>query len=330
MGDYNWHHIGIVSIRCRYTHRNPNHGDITQMNREEFLKRRKLGIGGSDAGAILGVNPYATRMDIYMDKISADIDTDHPSEFAYWGTKLEDIVAEEYTLRTGIKVRTRNQQFSYGEVMLANLDFVAVGKSHILECKTAGQFSLHLWGEDGTDQVPDSYYIQAQHYMIVTGIHKLDMAVLIGGNEFRIYHLVYDSKLAELIIEKERAFWHENVLPKIPPEPTCLSDLAALYGRDSGKEVLSNELVEMHCKSIKQVKADIKESELELKKLTFEVQKYMGKNAFLKDDDGRRLASWKTSKDIELFDKKRLQADKPHVYYDYIKMSPGTRRFLIK
>ena len=73
-------------------------------NRIDWLKARRSGIGGSDVAAILGLNRYKSALDIYNDKISTEEPKEQQSESAYFGTILEDVVAKEFSKRTGLKV----------------------------------------------------------------------------------------------------------------------------------------------------------------------------------------------------------------------------------
>ena len=81
---------------------NLSHGD--------WLRYRKLGIGGSDAGAICGLNPYVTAMQVYHDKTSDAINaTDN--EAMRQGRDLEEYVAQRFMGATGKKVRKANAIF---------------------------------------------------------------------------------------------------------------------------------------------------------------------------------------------------------------------------
>jgi len=88
------------------------------LTRDQWLSLRKIGIGGSDAGAILGVNKWKTPFQVYMDKVEQlDEDDSTISEAAYWGNELEDLVAKEFEKRTGKKVNLDSREifFEVGE-----------------------------------------------------------------------------------------------------------------------------------------------------------------------------------------------------------------------
>ena len=77
------------------------------LSRDEWLKYRKQGIGGSDAGAICGLNPYTTAMHVYYDKTSETV-SDTDSEAMRQGRDLEDYVARRFMEASGKKVRRAN------------------------------------------------------------------------------------------------------------------------------------------------------------------------------------------------------------------------------
>ena len=129
----------------------------------EWLKYRKRGIGGSDAGAICGLNPYRTAMEVYQDKIT-DVTEDCDNEAMRQGRDFEDYVARRFMEATGKKVRRANAMFCHEEYpfMLADVDRMVVGENAGLECKTANLFMADKW-KDGN--IPESYLIQCLHYM---------------------------------------------------------------------------------------------------------------------------------------------------------------------
>lgn len=187
--------------------------------REEWLRERKQYLGGSDLGALIGESKWKTAVDVYLDKISEEINLDDPSEAARWGNILEPVVAEEYARKTGFEVEItpepiRHPKYSY---LAANIDRWADGKKHILECKTA-RFISKEWGEQYTDQIPSSYLCQVAWYAAICNVPKVDIAVLFGGQEFRIYTYERNTEFEDKLIRIADNFWNNNVLKRIPPE----------------------------------------------------------------------------------------------------------------
>ena len=158
--------------------------------------RRRCGIGGSDVGAVLGVNPYKTPHEIWLEKTGRQLPEDLSGKDAVLaGNLLEDAVAQFYSIRTGHKVRRSNMTRFHPSMpwLAGNVDRVVEGQKRILECKTAGHFAKG-WGESGTDEVPESYLLQVTHYMAVWGYQTADLAVLTGGQNLGIYKFDFDQE----------------------------------------------------------------------------------------------------------------------------------------
>ncbi|WP_300259405.1 lambda-exonuclease family protein [Clostridium sp.] len=183
--------------------------------RLEWLRERQKGIGGSDIGAILGLNKYKTAFEVYLEKTEPILEVGEQSESAYWGDQFEEVVAKEFEKRTGKKVRRDRRHFQNKDYpfMVANIDRRVVGEDAILECKTANQYLAKEWE---SEEVPASYLVQVQHYLAVTGASKGYIAVLIGGQKFIWKEVERDNELIEYIIEAEKEFWN-MVQEKTPP-----------------------------------------------------------------------------------------------------------------
>ena len=197
------------------------------MSYEDWLEHRKLGIGGSDASVVCGINKYKSPVELWLDKTD-QLPPQEAGEAAYWGTQLESIVRAEFTKRTGIEVTKPDVILQSEEhpFMLANLDGVCevpdVGAC-IFEAKTASAYKAGEW----EDTIPDEYQLQIQHYMAVTGYAGAYIAVLIGGNTFRWKFVERDEELISMLIELESAFW--NHVQDCTPPPLDGSDAAAKF-----------------------------------------------------------------------------------------------------
>jgi len=197
----------------------------------DWLSYRNLGIGGSDASVVCGINKWKSPVELYMEK-KGMLPPAEAGEAAYWGSRLEGLVKEEFTLRTGIEIMSFNAiiQSEKYPWMLANIDGYCrhpeLG-SVIFEAKTAGQYMASEWGGgngsgngvdgDGGNKIPDVYMLQLQHYMCVTGLKGAYIAVLIGGNDFRWQFIHRDEELISMLIQIEAKFW-DGVKNDMPPE----------------------------------------------------------------------------------------------------------------
>lgn len=185
------------------------------MDKLQWLKERQKGIGGSDVGAIMGLNKWKTAFQVYLEKTEPITEENQQSEAAYWGTQLEDMVAKEFTIRSGKKVRRDTRHFVHKDYpfMVANIDRRVVGENAVLECKTVNQFGSKEWSGE---EIPDSYLLQVQHYLAVTGAEIGYIACLIGGQHFIWKQVERDEELINLIIKAEKEFW-SMVVNKTPP-----------------------------------------------------------------------------------------------------------------
>lgn len=182
-------------------------------DRVAFLAERQTGIGGSDASAVCGVNPWRTSLDVFREKLGLEVPIEE-NDAMYWGNALEDLVCEEYSKRTGRKVRRARalKRSKAHPHMIAHLDRSCDPKpgerKTIVEAKTAGRWAkLDDFGEEGTDELPPYYLTQCHHNMIVTGAEVCDLPILIAGQDFRIYTVYASKKVSEPLIEIEREFW---------------------------------------------------------------------------------------------------------------------------
>ncbi|GJH31410.1 YqaJ viral recombinase family protein [Paraburkholderia hospita] len=226
------------------------------MNREEFLLARSSGVGGSDSAAALGLSPYKTTYELWLEKTkqlaAEDLDDVERIQF---GRLMEDIIAREYARRTDVKVRRRNQVIRHAKYpwMLANVDRVIEGVRRGLECKNVDSMAYRMgeWGEPGSDQVPEHYLMQCHHYMIVLDYPEWDLAACVGGNSLVTYTIRRDAELEEMILEGEHEFWqrvekHEAPEPDYT-HPTTLALLKRMYtGTDGGEIEFGEDLAHWH------------------------------------------------------------------------------------
>ena len=206
--------------------------DISRLSREEWLDYRKKGIGGSDVAAIMGVSPFATKRDLFYDKTG--IRPAFQENEDNWvakevGHRLEDLVAEIFTKKTGLKIFPVRTMFRHPlyPFMLADVDFFiefADGTYGILECKTTNYNCQEKWANN---TIPVNYEYQVRHYMSVMNIDKAYIACLYGNNaeEFFIRPLERDLETEEDLIAEEKYFWEEKVLKKVEPDYVEKADL---------------------------------------------------------------------------------------------------------
>ncbi len=201
---------------------------------QEQLEARKTGIGGSDVAVILGLSPYKTPYELFLEK-TGQIESENfdQNDAVNFGNIIEDTVGEFYSHKTGFKLRNKFQTIRHKKYdwLVANIDKKIEGKKKGLEIKNVGFHASHAWGKSGTDEVAEYYFPQPMHYMLVLDYPEWDVAAYFGGADLRIYNLERDKEFDELIIDSTHDFWHNNVLKQTPPEID--------YSHDSTEAVLN-------------------------------------------------------------------------------------------
>lgn len=307
------------------------------LRRDDWLAVRRTGIGGSDAAAAVGLSPYKSQLELWLEKTGRDAELPKPdhsdtTEPVYWGTLLEPIVAAAYTQQTGNRVRKVNAVLRHPSIpfMLANLDREVTGVPdvQILECKTAGEFGARLW----RDGVPDYVQLQVQHQLAVTGKRAADVAVLLCGQQLEVHRVERDDELIARLIPLEAQFWQYVESDTPPPADGSESAdraLRCLYPRDAGNTVdfTEDRRLSAAFADLVAVRADIAMREQHEANLKQEIQQAMGDASRALFETGD--VSFKRSRDGTGTDLKRLLADHPDLQPQYAITKPGSRRFLI-
>ncbi|MGE8450074.1 MAG: YqaJ viral recombinase family protein [Pseudomonadales bacterium] len=308
----------------------------TELSRADWLEVRRTGIGGSDAAAAVGLSPYKSQLELWLEKTGRDAglpkpDSNDAAEPIYWGTLLEPIVAAAYTHQTGHRVRKVNAVLQHPTIpfMLANLDREVVGAPdvQILECKTAGEFGARHW-QDG---VPEYVQLQVQHQLAVTGKLAADVAVLLCGQKLEVHRIERDDDLIARLIPLQAQFWRYVETDTPPPADGSESAdcaLRCLYPRDSGGTVDFSEDRQLSAAfaDLVAVRAEISAREQVAAKLKQTLQQAMGDASRALFETGE--ASFRRSKDSASTDLKRVQAEHPDLAQQYAIPKAGTRRFL--
>ncbi|MFH1603174.1 MAG: lambda-exonuclease family protein [Pseudomonadota bacterium] len=294
---------------------------------KEQKKIRRSGLGGSDAAAAVGLSPWTTPLQLYLDKTEGQ-DQDENTDM-YRGRLLEPVVRQMYCDETGRTVIVPDQTIRHPkhEFLLASLDGKTPDETIIFEGKTARD--KRGWGDPGTADVPVVYLCQAQHYMMVAGIPRVDMAVLFGANfEFAIYPIEADAEFQDLLLEGERRFW-ECVLKRQPPDPTTSEDLRRRWPIARPATNLAKAPEIDAARVLVAVKKRIKELETMEVMATDAIKRAIA-DAEALEFDGEQLATWKNIKANPRFDAKRFQAENPDLYAQYLTEPPPQRRFYLK
>lgn len=297
------------------------------MTREQWLESRRHGIGGSDASAILGMNPYSSPLKVYLSKVSDDQE-EESTEAMRQGTDLEQYVADRFCEETGKKVRKCSKILQHPKYdwMLANVDRMIVGEDAGLECKTTSPYSKFKFDEG---EINPHYYWQSMHYMAVTGAAKWYVAILVLGKSFHVFEIKRDEDAIASLIETEKWFWENNVMKKNPPLPTGNDAddeaIEALYPQgEDGEEVLDVDMDdELNYRATLLTQRD--EIDDKIKEIDQSLKLKMG------DFQRGISAGWRinwTNTNTARIDTKMLKAKYPQIAEEVTKVTTG-RRFSV-
>lgn len=287
-----------------------------EMSEKQWQDARKGSIGGSDAAAIVGLNPYKSAYALWAEK-SGKVEPEDISmkEAVRLGHELEPYVAKRFTEITGKKVRRENYILKNTDYPFAhaNVDRMVIGERAGLECKTTSALSL---GKFKGGEYPAVYYVQCVHYLAVTGLDRWYLCVLIGNQEVRIFTIERDEDEIKALMDTEAQFWAqvESGISPLPDGSESSSRTISQLYADEGGECDLTPLVS-GLREYMALKARIKELTEKCDGLGNQIKEYMGtaskgfaadfnvsygsqtrktfdKKAFLKDHPGMDLSPW--------------------------------------
>jgi putative phage-type endonuclease len=308
--------------------------DTRALARSEWLEVRRRGIGSSDAAAAVGLNPYKSQLELWMEKTGRTPANEQHEGFddpCYWGTLLEPYVAVAYQQKTERKVRKINAVLQHPTYafMLANIDREVVGCAgvQILECKTAGEFGSRLWKEG----VPEYIQLQVQHQLAVTGKDAADVAVLLCGQKLEIHRIGRDDEIIARLVVLESRFW--SCVETDTPPPADGSESAAkalrhLYqGNDTSLDFTSDQGLCQIFDGLAALKSELEAKEKFAEQLKQSLQQAMGDASKAIFPNG--VVTYRRAKDGTSLDTRRLVADNPALAAQYMVTKPGARRFAL-
>ncbi len=311
----------------------------------EQLEKRKAGIGASEAAAVLGLNPYASPIDLWM--VKKGLKVVEENQAMRLGTRLEPIIATMYEESVGKTLYKCDTLFYKNPIIYATPDRLMMQGHDLeipemgLEIKTANARMIENWGEEGTDEIPQHYLIQCVVCMAVTDVPRWDVAVLLGGQDFRIYNIQRDIDLENSIIERLLEWWDKYIVhnqePEIDSSVSCAEYLAKKYPKNFTPLKEATPEVETLLQQLSEVRYSLKSF-----KEQEEAIKNILKNSIGEADGiqgGNWKATWKKTKDGKeinweslagrLFEIVKLTSKEEKLLIDiFTKPVTGVRKFL--
>lgn len=291
---------------------------------ESQREARIHGIGGSDAPVIAGCSPYKTAVELWQEKVGqvqpANLDD---VEVIQWGNLLEDVVAQEFSRRTGLKLRRVNETLvdRREPYLMAHLDRRVVGEPALVEIKTTRGLQ--------DDAARADHITQVLHYLHVADLQRAFIVYLVAGQRMVFFQIARDQEAVEALLEQERTFWR-HVRDRTPPPARSAFDLRLLFRQDTGGTVIADDNVRRAVQRLAEIRTQVKALEAQAEELEKPILEALGENSTLMADTGVVLATWKCSKPSRAFDAKRFQAENQDVAEQYMVERNGSRRFLLK
>lgn len=311
---------------------------IRTSNHEEWLEARKGGIGASEIGTILGVNPYDTPYQLWLRK-TGRAPAIQENFLMKAGHYLEDAIAQFCADETGVQI-VKN---SANEFLVVNKDKPHLRVSPdryawlpncrhtkdnkvIIECKSTQKFISE-------DNIPLPWFVQVMYQLGVCEMDQAYLAWLSQGRDFGYKQIRFDKDLFnDVIVAEIDKFWKDNILGDQEPALISVDDVKIKYPiHSAGKSIDASEELQETCNQLLDVNAQIKE--LDKKKTEFEdALKFAmaDSESIISPSSGKVLATWKASKSSLKFDEKTFAAENPELYKKYLNETQGSRRFSCK
>jgi putative phage-type endonuclease len=254
-------------------------------------------IGGSDVAAILGVSPYRSALDLWLDKITPPVENGQNAAAKRRGSRLEPYVRDMITEEFNIEIVHANERYidEHLPFLAAEIDFEyfdhETGEIENGEIKTVHPFKAKEWGEQGTDLLPIHYVAQAQHGMGVKHRRRCRVFALIG-DELKPYLVERDEETIEAMRARCAEFWNTYVLPKVQPpidyqHKDVIDTLKRLYPGTDGTVIDANPMHE-HWRAVIETSAEmVKKYEGILDGAKAHLLAEMGNAAAIRFNDGK-------------------------------------------
>jgi len=296
---------------------------------------RLEGIGGSEVGSALDVNPFCSSVELYKIKIG-ELDGSVSNDACELGHILEPWILDKYEQKEGVRLKRpgdivyRHKDFPW---LFAHVDGLVIGEKRGVDAKSSGLMNIQAakkFGKSGTDELPQSIICQCVLYMAIFDYDQWDVAALIAGGGVRFYQIKRDLELEKIVIEKLKHFWFENVQKRIPPDPKTIDEVDILY--TSGNLDPIESTPDIYQKYLERLKVNQKlaKTKKELGEIDFELKYFIGDHAELVNFNDDVLISWYKDKDSEKFDTNSFKTDHPRLYKKYMVPKISCRRFLPK
>lgn len=295
--------------------------NVGEIDRQKYL-------GGSDVAGILGISPWKTPLDVYLDKVQPRIVEDASKQKIFSrGKRMEPYVIDLLAEEEGLTIIGRGNRYidKVHGFLAAEIDAETSCGLNV-EIKTVSPFKAREWGEVQTDAIPVHYTAQSMHGLMVTGRDVCVFGVLVGADDFRVYRVERDDETISAIREKEVEFWG-RIQRLEPPEAVAVSDVLRLFEKDSGRAIEADNKALSALIKLKEMKAASKTLEKEIEAAESALKLYMQDSSVL-TVSGSIVATWK-QQEAKRFDTAAFKEKNSALYNQFLKANK-TRVFRLK
>lgn len=256
---------------------------------------RRTWLGGSDAAVVLGVDPYRTLVDLWLEKTGlavTKLDDVRRAAVLARGRRLEPVIREMAIdkLRAAghqVKLLAKNRRYRDAKhrFLSAEIDFELEldGEEVNGDAKSVSHFVRDEWGEPGSEDVPIHYAAQFMHGLMVHPRRRQRtlVAALRSLDDVDLYWTRRDDVTIEAIRERELRFWHDNVKAKLPPAPTSLDDIRGLFPKSRPANIEATPEIAAKVAELREIAKQQKDLAERETVLRFQIGQYMGDHALL-------------------------------------------------
>ncbi len=331
----------------------PDSSAAEQVDRWHMSRRH--GLTGSQIAAVMNLSKWSTPFAVWSFITGRTNPESNQSAAMEWGHRLEGVIADKYSEQFKVKLAEcptlQSQQYPF---LVGSVDRLVLNEQgepvKVLEIKTTTMnhnsgdkddlgLDIKEWGPgnqyspDGRlliqdSQVPLQYILQVMHYLIITGLKQADIAVLMSGNDFRVYTIDFDEELASQMIQTADRFWCHNVLDAIMPplkevDAKTLTPVVKSTAQATSTIVKTIEEFKLRNQELNALKDEVQE-------LRDQITGYIADNEILLDSHHNTIATYKLCKGRESFDSARLKVEHPDLYAQFVKVGAPYRRLSLK
>lgn len=294
---------------------------------DQSPEARKSRIGGTDIAVILGLSPWKTPYQLWLEKTTG-VATQAANEAMRYGIMMEPVIRDWYINETGILIQVPTSPIIHAEFDYCVASVDGISYDRVIEIKTSK--SDRDWGEPGTDEIPVYYRTQVEWYLAICDRQIADVVVLFPGRMPLIYRVEADKELQSMLFDAAHEFWR-RIQENDPPEISTFTDVQLRFGHHStAGEITASAGIEAALARLKEIQQITKQLENEAVELKTGVMSFMGDLDTIVDLEGKPLATWRMSKGSNRFDVDAFKAAHPELYQQFLTERDGSRRFLIK